>query len=349
MADGAGTRAGAPRGAEAVSGPTPDRRTGGDAGGEGGPPSRSRERRSRANPASGEGRSRGIDGPRGAGTGAGAGGRPFNPWPAAVFVCLCVLALLFLAPTLGVILSSLKSTREIAFGALWTIPGGLYLENFREVLAHPSVKTYFINTFLVTVPATAGSIGLGILAGYVFSKLPFRGSELLFLIVVSGMFFPPQIILIPLFRMFSGLGLLDTLWPMIIVHIAMGIPICTLLMRNFFATVPNALREAAIVEGANEWQVLTRVALPISLPALAVLATLQFTWIWNDFLWPLIFTQSDEKRTIMLGIVSLKGQYSVAWGIQGALSLVASVPTLIVFLFFQRYFIAGMTMGAVKG
>ena len=281
--------------------------------------------------------------------GPGAGGRPFNPWPAVVFVCLCVLALLFLAPTLGVILSSLKSTREIAFGALWTIPGGLYLENFREVLAHPSVKTYFINTFLVTVPATAGSIGLGILAGYVFSKLPFRGSELLFLIVVSGMFFPPQIILIPLFRMFSGLGLLDTLWPMIIVHIAMGIPICTLLLRNFFATVPNALREAAIVEGANEWQVLTRVALPISLPALAVLATLQFTWIWNDFLWPLIFTQSDEKRTIMLGIVSLKGQYSVAWGIQGALSLVASLPTLIVFLFFQRYFIAGMTMGAVKG
>ena len=289
-------------------------------------------------------------GPRsGAGAGAWSGGRPFNPWPMVVFVCLAVLALLFLAPTLGVVLSSLKSTREIALGALWTIPGGLYLENFREVLAHPSVKTYFVNTFLVTVPATAGSIGLGILAGYVFSKLPFRGSELLFLAIVSGMFFPPQVILIPLFRMFSGLGLLDTLWPMIVVHVAMGIPICTLLMRNFFATVPNALREAAIMEGANEWQVLTRVALPISLPALAVLATLQFTWIWNDFLWPLIFTQSDEKRTIMLGIVSLRGQYGVAWGVQGALSLVASVPTLIVFLFFQRYFIQGMTMGAVKG
>ena len=274
---------------------------------------------------------------------------PFNPWPAAVFVCLAVVAVLFLAPTAGVILSALKSTREIALGELWALPGGLYLDNFREVLDHPSVKTYFVNTFLVTVPATAGSIGLGVLAGYVFSKLPFRGSELLFLAIVSGMFFPPQIILIPLFRMFNGLGLLDTLWPMIIVHVAMGIPICTLLMRNFFATLPNALREAAIVEGANEWQVLTRVALPISLPALAVLATLQFTWIWNDFLWPLIFTQSDDKRTIMLGIVSLKGQYSVAWGIQGALSLVASLPTLIVFLFFQRFFIEGMTMGAVKG
>ena len=349
MADGARRSTGGGSGTPTGPGMGRANRTGGGLGGEGGTPSPPGAGRPSANPVSGDERARKTDVRPRAATGMTPGSRSFNPWPAVVFVCLCVLAVLFLAPTLGVILSSLKSTREIAFGALWTIPGGLYLENFREVLAHPSVKTYFVNTFLVTVPATAGSITLGILAGYVFSKLPFRGSELLFLVVVSGMFFPPQIILIPLFRMFSGLGLLDTLWPMIIVHIAMGIPICTLLMRNFFATVPNALREAAIVEGANEWQVLTRVALPISLPALAVLATLQFTWIWNDFLWPLIFTQSDEKRTIMLGIVSLKGQYSVAWGIQGALSLVASVPTLIVFLFFQRYFISGMTMGAVKG
>lgn len=278
-----------------------------------------------------------------------AGRRRFDPWPVAIFVCLLVLAALFLAPTIGVLLSSLKSTREIAMGQLWTLPDGLYLDNYREVLANPAVRTYLVNTVLVTVPATIGSIVLGVLAGYVFAKLPFRGSNLVFLVIVSGMFFPPQVILIPLFRLFNGLGLIDTLWPVILVHIALGVPICTLLMRNFFATVPNALREAAILEGASEWQVLTRVALPISLPALAVLATLQFTWIWNDFLWPLIFTQSDDKRTIMLGMVSLKGQYSVAWGVQGALSLIATLPTLIVFLFFQRYFIKGMTMGAVKG
>ena len=274
--------------------------------------------------------------------------RPF-PWSTVLFACLTVLAVLFLAPTVGVILSALKSNRDIAFGTLWTIPRTLDLSNFSVALSHPSVRIYFVNTFLVTAPATAGSIALGILGGYVFSKLPFRGSEALFLVIVSGMFFPPQVILVPLFRLFNRLGLLDTLWPMIIVHIAMGIPICTLLMRNFFATVPNALRESAIVEGANEGQVLLRVALPISLPALAVLGTLQFTWIWNDFLWPLIFVNSDDKRTIMLGIVSLRGQYSVAWGIQGALSLLASLPTLLVFLFFQRFFIKGMAMGAIKG
>lgn len=272
-----------------------------------------------------------------------------SPARAAAFICLLVLAALFLLPTVGVLLSSVKTTREIALGQLWTIPPSLYLGNFADVLSSPSVHQYFLNSLIVTVPATIASIALGVLGGYVFAKLPFCGSDAVFLTLVAGMFFPPQVILVPLFRMFNSMGLIDTLWPIFIIHTALGIPICTLLMRNFFATVPNALREAAIMEGANEWQVLRQVVLPLSLPALAVLATLQFTWIWNDFLWPLIFTQSDSERTIMLGLVDLKGQYSVAWGVQGALSLVASLPTLIVFLFFQRYFIKGMTMGAVKG
>ena len=272
-----------------------------------------------------------------------------NPTQVAIFAIFVILAVLFLLPTVGVLLSSVKPKRDIAMGDLWSLPSSFYLENYTEVLSNPAVHRYFLNTVLVTFPATFASTALGSLAGYVFAKLPFRGANAVFLTLVSGMFFPPQIILVPLFRLFNFLGLIDTLWPLIIVHTALGIPICTLLMRNFFATVPTALREAAILEGASEWRVLTSIVLPLSLPALAVLSTLQFTWIWNDFLWPLIFTQSDEKHTIMLGIVNLKGEYSVAWGVQGALSIVASLPTLFVFLFFQRYFIKGMTMGAVKG
>ena len=272
-----------------------------------------------------------------------------HSWPVVIFIVLLILSILFLAPTFGVLLSSVKTTRDISLGELWKIPNELYFGNYVEVLSNPAVGQYFVNTLLVTVPATFASIVLGSLAGYVFAKLPFRGSEILFLILVSGMFFPPQVILIPLFRLFNSLGLIDTLWPIFLVHTALGIPICSLLMRNFFSTIPAELREAAILDGANEWQILTRIALPLSLSALAVLATLQFTWIWNDFLWPLIFTQSDEKRTIMIGIVNLRGQYTVAWGVQGALSLIASLPTVLIFLFFQRYFIKGMTMGAVKG
>ena len=121
----------------------------------------------------------------------------------------------------------------------------MYLGNFVEVLTNPAVGVYLLNTLLVAAPATAASITLGVLAGWVFAKLPFRGSDTLFLAIVSGMFFPPQIVLIPLFRLFNALRLLDTLWALIIVHTAMGIPICTLLMRNFFATVPNALARDA--------------------------------------------------------------------------------------------------------
>lgn len=283
-------------------------------------------------------------------TDATVAARPaFRPGRVALYTALTVLAVLFLAPTVGVVLSAFKTNREIALGQFWTIPTAVYLGNFAAVLGNPAVWGYLLNTVLVAVPAAAASIALGVLAGWVFAKLPFPGSEAVFLVVISGMFFPPQVVLIPLFRLFNALGLLDTLWPMIITHTAMGIPICTLLMRNFYAAVPDALRESAVVDGVSEWQVLTRIAVPLSLPAVAVLATLQFTWIWNDFLWPLIFTQSDDKRTIMVGIVFLRGQYSVAWGMQGALSLVASLPTLLVFLLFQRWFIRGLTMGAVKG
>ncbi len=268
---------------------------------------------------------------------------------ALIYIFMTLLVIVYALPLLGVLLTSLKTTEEIAREGLWNLPNSAHWANFAEAWRQGNGRVYMVNSFLVTIPATIGSIACGVLTGYVFSKLVFRGSNLLFMLIIAGMFFPPQIVLIPLFRFFNTIGLYDTLWPMIIVHIAFGIPICTLVLRNFFSAIPNAIRESAIIDGANEFQVLTRIVLPVSMPALAVLATLQFTWIWNDFLWPIIFTQSDRWRTIMVGLISLKGQYSVAYGVQGAMALIASVPTLIIFIFFQRYFIRGLTMGAVKG
>ncbi len=268
---------------------------------------------------------------------------------ALLYVVLTAIVIVYSMPGIGVLITSVKTNEEIAKDGLWSLPEEFRLSNYQEAWTNGNLKTYTINSILVTIPGAFASIALGLLLGYVFSKLPFRGSNALFIFVVAGMFYPPQIVLIPLFRLFNAVGLYDTLWPMIIVHTAFGIPICTLIMRNFFATVPNALREAAIIDGANEGQILRKIMLPLSLPALAVLATLQFTWIWNDFLWPLIFTQSDSVRTIMIGIVAMRGQYSVAWGVQGAMSVIASLPTLLIFIFLQRYFIRGLTLGSVKG
>lgn len=266
-----------------------------------------------------------------------------------LYTALSVLAFIYILPALGVILTSFKLNAEIARDGLWALPEIFHLDNYREVWINGHIGLYMRNSFLVTIPATFFSILLGTLTGYVFSKLPFRGSEAVFIFVLAGMFFPPQIVLIPLFRFYNTINVYDTLWPMIITHTAFGIPICTLVMRNFFSSIPMAIREAAIVDGANEWQILIRIMLPVSLPALAVLATLQFTWIWNDFLYPIIFTQSDSARTIMVGLISMKGQYSVAYGAQGAMAIIASIPTLMIFIFFQRYFIRGLTLGAVKG
>ncbi|MBN1967379.1 MAG: carbohydrate ABC transporter permease, partial [Anaerolineae bacterium] len=205
-----------------------------------------------------------------------------------LYVFLTALVIVYSMPGIGVLLTSFKTTAEISAEGLWSLPDSLHFGNYEEAWTNGNVSTYTINSFLVTIPATVLSIGLGVLLGYVFSQLPFRGSEALFIFVVAGMFFPPQIVLVPLFRLFNTIGLYDTLWPLIMVHVGFGLPICTLILRNFFSTVPAAIREAAIIDGANEGQILLRVMLPISVPALAVLATLQFTWIWNDFLWPLI-------------------------------------------------------------
>ncbi len=272
-----------------------------------------------------------------------------QPKTLMLYALLTILLAIYSLPTLGVMLTSLKSNAEIGREGVWNMPDSLSLRNFQDAWETGHAGRYIANSLKVTIPATIVSILFGVLTGYTLAKLPFRGSDVLFIFLVSGLFIPPQVVMIPLFRMFNNAGLYDTLWPMIIVHIGFGIPICTLVMKNFFATIPTAIREAAIIDGANELRVLVQVMLPLSLPSLAVLATLQFTWIWNDFLWPVIFTRSDAVRTVMFGLASLRGQYSVAYGTQAAMAVIASVPTLLIFVFFQKYFIRGLTLGSVKG
>ena len=270
---------------------------------------------------------------------------------ALLYFVLTIMLILFMVPVYGAIVTAFKSQAEVSAGGYWTVPTSLALENFQRVMDPESgnLGLYLQNSLLLTIPASVFSISLGTLAGYGLGKYNFKGDGLLFILIVAGMFLPPQIALIPVFRLMNDIGLYDTLWAVIIIHTAFGIPICTLVMRNFFQVVPNALREAALIDGANEYSIFFRIMLPLTLPALAVLATLQFTWIWNDFLWPFILTQRAESRTVMVGILNLTGQYTVDWGGQAAASLIGSLPTLFIFVFFQRYFIRGLTLGAVKG
>ncbi|MFC5187242.1 carbohydrate ABC transporter permease [Actinomadura harenae] len=287
----------------------------------------------------------------GAGRGGRAGrrGRGERSGRAFAIVLLLIFGIGFLTPVIGVVLTSFKSNPEIAAHGLWTPSGDLTTDNYLKAWSDGNARTYLLNSFLVTVPATVISVVLGSLVGYVVAKLRPKGSGLITLFFVAGLFVPPQILLIPLFKLFNVNGLYDTLWPMIIVHGGYGISLCTLVMRNFFRSVPDELREAGLIDGAGEPRILASVILPVARPALAALATLQFTFIWNDFLYPLVFTRSDEVRTVMVGILSLQGQFSVAYGTQAAMAVLASLPTMAVFIAFQKHFIAGITSGAVKG
>ena len=275
--------------------------------------------------------------------------RPRDRSGLAYSLFFAVTAVVFLIPALGVAYTSLRTDADIAASGVWAFSGNLTLQNFVDAFSSESLPLYLRNSFLVTIPATLLSVALGTMSGFVLAKLKPKGGNFLLVFFVAALFVPPQILLIPLFQVFNFLGLYNTIWPMIIVHTAFGISLCTLVMRNFFLNVPNEIMEAASIDGASIGRSLVSVVLPLSRPALAALATLQFTFIWNDFLYPLIFTRSDEAQTIMVGLLNLQGQYSTAYGAQAALSVIASVPTVLVFLVFQKLFIAGLTTGAVKG
>ena len=262
---------------------------------------------------------------------------------------MLLIGVFFLIPAIGVFLTSFRTETEISLHGVWAISGNVTLDNYLGIWHSESVRIYMRNSFLVAIPATAISVALGTLVGYVLAKLRPKGSNFLTLFFVSGLFIPPQILLIPLFQLFNKIHLYDTLWPMIIVHSGYGLSLCSLVMKNFFKNVPDELIEAAIVDGASEPGVLARIVLPLSRPALGALGTLQFTFIWNDFLYPLILARSETAQTVMVGILNMAGQYSTAYGAQAALSIVASLPTIFVFLVFQKQFIAGLTTGAVKG
>jgi multiple sugar transport system permease protein len=266
-----------------------------------------------------------------------------------IYGFLILLAFLFLLPVYGVITTALRPNSEIIKEGFWALPNPPKMDNFIVIFAGGKIQQFLFNTVLVTLPATALSISMGILAGYAFGKMKFRFDLLLFILIIAGMYIPPHVVLIPIYIFFNGLGLLDTITSIVIVHIGFGIPICTMVMTNFFRSLPNELRDVGMIDGCNDWQIMLRIMLPVAQAALVALAILQFTWIWNDFIWPLVLIKTEAKMTIQLGVLQLRGQYGLAWGTQAAAYLIATLPTLTFFLLLQKHFVHGMTFGAVKG
>ena len=186
------------------------------------------------------------------------------------------------------------------------------------------------------------------LAAYALARYRFRGNLLIYFIFVAGTILPFQILMLPVFRLTNSLGLFDTYGALILIHTAFQLGFCTFVLRNFMRTVPYEIIDAARVDGAGEFRIYWQMVLPLTLPALAALATLEFTWVFNDYLWAIILLRSDALRPVTAGLATLRGQYNTDWPVITAGALLATIPTLLVFVFLQRYFIQGLTLGSGK-
>lgn len=267
-------------------------------------------------------------------------------------IAVPIVLLAWLLPMIAILLTSLRSPTDIISGNYWGWPSEIrFIENYAEVFnpARSPMLRYFLNSVAITIPSVVVSIFISAMAGYTLGVHKFRGRIFIYAMFIAGNFVPFQILMIPVRQLFHSLDLLDTLWALIIFHTAFQTGFCTFFLRNFIADLPVALVESARIEGATEFGVFFRVIMPLIRPALASLGVLIFTFVWNDFFWALTLVQSDAARPITFGLQALRGQWSISWNLIAAGSVVAALPSVIVFWALQKQFIAGLTFGAVKG
>jgi multiple sugar transport system permease protein len=266
----------------------------------------------------------------------------------AYYALIVIAVILWLLPLLAVMLTSIRSLEELNAGNYWGLPKEWKFSNYAEVFQQTPMARYMLNTVIITLPAVAGAITLATLAGYALAKYRFRGNLLLFCMFVGGNFVPFQILMVPVRNMTVRLGLYDTFWALILFHLAFQTGFCTLFMRNFISTLLEALSESARVEGANEFRIFWSIILPLMRPALAALAVLIFTFIWNDYFWALVMVQSDAVKPVTTGLSALRGEWVASWQLISAGSIIAALPPVAIFFILQRQFISGLTLGAVK-
>ncbi|MCY3995145.1 MAG: carbohydrate ABC transporter permease [Rhodobacter sp.] len=268
---------------------------------------------------------------------------------AAYRTLLPVSLFLWLLPLAAVAVFSIKPAADFTQGNYWGMPGSFQLlENYGQVFFNSDMPRYMLNSVLITVPTVIGAVALSAMAGFALGIYSFRSNMIIFFMFVAGNFVPFQILMVPVRDLTLDLGLYNTKTGLVLFHIAFQSGFCTLFMRNFIRQLPFPLIEAARVEGVAEWRIFWYVVLPLMKPALAALAVLIFTFIWNDYFWAVVLTQGPESQPVTAGITSFNAQYRAAYHLMSAGSIVAALPPVLMFFLMQKHFIAGLTLGAVK-
>lgn len=263
-----------------------------------------------------------------------------------VYLPLVILAAFFLMPLYVVLITGFKPNAEATPQSMWTPPTRLDISAFQT--AFEKLAPNLWNSALLVVPGSILSAIVGSVNGFVLSRWRFRGANLIFVLILFGMFIPYQAILIPLVQVMQSIGLYGSIAGLILVHVIYGIPITTLTFRNYYAQIPYELVEASRIDGASMWDVYRRIFLPLSAPGFVVVLIWQFTAIWNDFLFAVILTRS-QSWPVTVALNNISGSQIVEWNVQMAAAMLAALPTVIVYLLLGRYFLRGMMAGALKG
>ncbi len=266
---------------------------------------------------------------------------------ALTYLLLVCFALFFLMPIYVLLATGRKPLKEVGLSRMWSLPTEVTFSGFLK--AFERLSPNLLNSFILVIPATLFSAIIGSINGYVLSKLKFRGSDLLFALVLFGMFIPYQSILFPMIQFLQNIGLYGSIWGLVLVHVVYGLPITTLIFRNYYSEVPTELIEAAGMDGAGIFKTYFKVLFPISLPGFVVVVIWQFTNVWNEFLFAVTVTNEPTKQPITVALVNLAGSQVVEWNVQMAGALLAALPTLIVYILLGKYFLRGLLAGSVKG
>ena len=265
-------------------------------------------------------------------------------------IVLIIVALLWLLPTFGLLVESLRDPTQYSGGGWWHAlihPAQLTVANYQALLETPAMRSGFLNTVLITVPATILVILIGSAAGYAFAWMRFPGRDIAFLVVVGLLVIPIQIALIPVVKLYAALGLTGSIVSVIFFHVGFGLPFAIFLLRNYFAGIPSELMEAARMDGAGEGRIFFSLILPLGMPAIASLVIFQFLWVWNDLLVALVFSDSSSQP-LTVALASQTRQFGSSIDILAPGAFLSLVVPLIVFLGFQRYFVQGVMAGSVK-
>jgi len=261
-------------------------------------------------------------------------------------ILITIFAVLNLFPLYWMISSSLKVSHDVTkMPPVW-IPIPPAVQNYTNLFKNSNAVIWTFNSFLISIGTTAAIVLVSSMASYAFAKMNFWGKDVIFLVLISALMIPKEIYIVPLVKVMQYFHLKGTIIGIILPNVAL--PFGVFLLRQFFASVPDSLRESARLDGCPEWKIFTRIMLPVCKPGLSALAVLTFVQTWNDYLWQLVMITKDNMKTLQLGVAGMQQENLPDYGLRIASACVAAVPMLTIFMIFQKYFTSGITMGAIK-